>query len=174
MKLWCKPYYQAARVFRCFLFYIFLFIPSIASIKVCNPMRACERSRSPLAYGQTKCVCMTLVFLLHSTAIRVYAQARYALRLHMFTDLLYNGFQITQATELWASSASICSLKNCLLASASSSMSETLGWWNIFPSPLSPFPEVREEKELLASCVGEVPPFLMGGSSLLGMRLWKS
>lgn len=41
----------------------FLFIPSIASIKVCNPMRACERSRSPLAYGQTKCVCMTLVFL---------------------------------------------------------------------------------------------------------------
>ena len=26
-------------------------------------MRACERSRSPLAYGQTKCFCMTLVFL---------------------------------------------------------------------------------------------------------------
>lgn len=33
------------------------------SMEVCNPMRACERSRSPLAYGQTKCVCMTLVFL---------------------------------------------------------------------------------------------------------------
>lgn len=77
----------------------FLFIPSIASIKVCNPMRACERSRSPLAYGQTKCVCMTLVFL-DSTAIRVYAQARYALGLHQFTDLLYNGFQITQATVI--------------------------------------------------------------------------
>ena len=28
--------------------------------------------------------------------------------------------------------------------------------------------EYREERELLASCVGEVPPFLMGGSSLLG------
>ena len=37
---------------------------------------------------------------MHSTAIRVYAQARYALRLHMFTDLLYNGFQITQAIEI--------------------------------------------------------------------------
>lgn len=62
-------------------------------------MRACEHSRSPLAYGQTKCVCMTLVFLA-STAIRVYAQARYALGLHQFTDLLYNGSQITQATAI--------------------------------------------------------------------------
>lgn len=62
-------------------------------------MRACERSRSPLAYGQTKCVCMPMDFL-HSTAIRVYAQARYALWLHMFTDLLYNGSQITQATAI--------------------------------------------------------------------------
>ena len=63
MKLWGKPYYQAACVFRCLLFYIFLIHTKYASIKVCNPMRACERSRSPLAYGQTKCVCMTLVFL---------------------------------------------------------------------------------------------------------------
>ena len=62
----------------------------------------------------------------------------------------------------------ICSLKNCLLASASSSMSEMLGGGTSSSSPLSPFPEVREEKELLASCVGEVPPFLIGGSSLLG------
>lgn len=63
-------------------------------------MRACEHSRSPLAYGQTKCVCMTLVFL-HSTAIRVYAQARYALGLHQFTDLLYNGFKLPKQQQLW-------------------------------------------------------------------------
>jgi hypothetical protein len=47
-------------------------------------------------------------------------------------------------------------------------MSETLGGGTSSSSPLSPFPEVREEEKLLASCVGEVPPFLMGGSSLLG------
>ena len=46
-------------------------------------------------------------------------------------------------------------------------MSETLGDGTSSSSPLSPFPDVREEKELLASCVGEVPPFLMGGYSLL-------
>jgi len=39
-------------------------------------------------------------YFLHSTAIRVYAQARYALRLHLFTDLLYNDSQITQATAI--------------------------------------------------------------------------
>ena len=39
-------------------------------------------------------------FVLHSTAIRVYAQTRYALQLHLFTNLLYNGSQITQATAI--------------------------------------------------------------------------
>ena len=47
-------------------------------------------------------------------------------------------------------------------------MSETLGGGTSSSSQLLPFPEVREEKELLASCVGEVLPFLMGGSSLFG------
>ena len=47
MKLWRKPYYQAARVFRCFLFYIFLIHTKYCFYKSVQPnasLRAFKKS----------------------------------------------------------------------------------------------------------------------------------
>ncbi len=151
MKLWRKPYYQAARVFRCFLFYIFLIHTKYCFYKSVQP-NASLRALKKFHWHRTNEVRLydigiSFIALLYQSL----RTRRYALRLHMFTDLLYNGFQLPEQQKLWGI------LRFHLFLEELPSgfrlqfhVRDAWLWIIFFFSPLSPFPEVREEKELLA------------------------